>query len=54
MTRADEYRRLAAECFRLAQRVSEPGDRDLLVQMAVHWRELAVKAEKRGEREGDE
>ena len=54
MARVEEYRRLAAECLRLARRVSEPGDKDLLVQMAVHWRELAAKAQKRDEAKADE
>jgi hypothetical protein len=46
MARADEYRRHAAECLRVAQRVSDPNDKALLIQMAQRWRELAEKIEK--------
>ena len=52
MARADEYRRHAAECLRVAQRVSDPNDKALLIQMAERWRELAEKVEKNDETEG--
>jgi hypothetical protein len=53
MARADEYRRHAAECLRVAQRVSDPNDKALLVQMAERWRELAEKVEKNIEKNGE-
>jgi hypothetical protein len=52
MARADEYRRHAAECLRVAQRVSDLNDKALLIQMAERWRELAEKIAKNGETEG--
>ena len=51
MARADEYRRHAAECLRVAQRVTNPNDKALLIQMAENWRELAEKFETNGEDE---
>ena len=52
MARADEYRRHAAECLRVAQRVTDPNDKALLIQMAEKWRELAEKVEENGRTEG--
>ena len=52
MARADEYRRHAAECLRVAQRVSDPNDKALLIQMAERWRELAEKVAKNDETKG--
>jgi hypothetical protein len=52
MARADEYRRHAAECLRVAQRVSDPNDKALLIQMAERWRELAEKIAENGAAEG--
>jgi hypothetical protein len=43
MARAQDYRRLATECLRLAQQVSNPSDRAMLLQMAERWRELSDK-----------
>jgi hypothetical protein len=43
MSRADDYRRYAAECLALAQRAKAPGDRARLVEMAHAWNEMAVK-----------
>jgi hypothetical protein len=46
MTRGDEYRRLAAECLRVAQASNNPNDKALLLEMAQKWRELAKKIER--------
>jgi hypothetical protein len=41
MARAQDYRRLATECLRLAQQISNPTDRAMLLHMAERWRELS-------------
>lgn len=46
MVRAERYRRYAAECVRLARKADTPAEKDLLLQMAEHWRRLAQRAEK--------
>ena len=46
MLRADEYRRYAAECLRIAQQAFDPAEKARLVDMAEKWRELAEKAER--------
>jgi hypothetical protein len=51
MGRADDYRRNAAECLSLAQRVQDPNDRARLVDMANAFNLLAAKAEGRSESE---
>jgi hypothetical protein len=43
MTRADDYRRYAAECLALAQRAENPSDRARLLEMANAFNELAAK-----------
>ena len=43
MAKAEECRRHAAECLRLAQDAKTPDDRARLLQMAQAWRELADK-----------
>src|SRR5262245_44013335 len=48
MSPAETYRRYAAECLALAQKVSTPEDRAHLLQMAQHWRQLAEKADAQG------
>ena len=40
----DEYRRHAAECVRLAQKVQNPRDKALLLVMADSWIRLAEEA----------
>lgn len=45
MASADDYRRYAAECVALAQRMSDPADKAHMLQMAQAWRELAEKHE---------
>ena len=47
MARADEYRRYAAECVRVAQTTSTPTDKQLMLEMAQKWRELAEKVERK-------
>jgi hypothetical protein len=45
MPSADDFRRYAAECVSLAQRMSDPADRAHMLQMAQAWRDLADKLE---------
>ena len=40
-----DYRRYAAECVRLAQRVDDPDDKARMLDMAETFRELADKYE---------
>jgi hypothetical protein len=47
MASADEYRRHAGECVRLAQASKNPGDKALLLRMAESWLRLAEEAENR-------
>jgi hypothetical protein len=44
---ADEYRRHASECVRLAQSAHTSGDKALLLRMAESWLRLAEQVEKR-------
>jgi hypothetical protein len=53
MARADEYRRYAAECVRVAQTTSNPNDKQMMLDMAQKWRELAEKAERQNEARKD-
>jgi hypothetical protein len=46
MTKADEYRQLAAECVQIAQTLINHKDRLNLLTMAERWRELAERAER--------
>ena len=52
MSRADEYRKYAADCIRVAQRSNNSDDEAMLVHMAQKWRELADKVERQGD-QGD-
>ncbi len=45
MTRAEEYRRYAAECVRVAQQTNHLENKALLLRMADKWRELASRTE---------
>ena len=45
MTRAEEYRRYAAECLRVAQQIQNANDKTMLLDMAQKWQALAAKAE---------
>jgi hypothetical protein len=49
MARADEYRRYAAECVRVAQSTSNPNDKQMMLEMAQKWRELAEKVARQNE-----
>jgi hypothetical protein len=44
--RAAEYRRLAAECLEVAERMSLRADRSRMMEMAQRWLDLAKKAER--------
>ena len=46
---ADQYKRRAAECIRMAERADNAEDKDLLMQMAQTWMRLAEKAEDRSD-----
>jgi hypothetical protein len=48
MAKAEEYRRYAAECLRLAQEFRGQSEAALLLEMAERWRGMAVEAERRG------
>jgi hypothetical protein len=47
MASADDYRRHASECVRLAQASKNPGDKALLLRMAETWLRLAEEADNR-------
>jgi hypothetical protein len=49
MRAADRYRYYAAECIRLARETDNPAEKDLLLQMAEHWRRMAERDEKANE-----
>jgi hypothetical protein len=44
MSRVDEYRRWAAECFLLASRAERKETRNAWMQLAEKWKGLAKKA----------
>jgi hypothetical protein len=48
MGRMKRYRRSATECLALADLVSNPGDRAMLVAMAARWHDLAERTGKHG------
>jgi len=43
--RAAEYRKLAAQCLEVAERMSLRADRERMMDMATRWLEMARKAE---------
>ena len=45
MSAAETYRQHAGDCVRLAQSISSPEDRALLMEMAAMWLRLAERAE---------
>jgi hypothetical protein len=53
-TRADEYRRKAAQCLELAQRVEEASSKAVLLEMAQSWLELADRVHREESRPADE
>jgi hypothetical protein len=48
--RAEDYRRYAAECLRIAQTISSPSEKSVLLQMAETWQRLASQIELRNTR----
>ena len=44
MARGKRYRRSASECLALADIVSNPSDRAMLVAMTARWHDLAERA----------
>lgn len=44
MRKADEYQQRAAQCLRLAQSMSEPTNKALLLEMARTWAKLSEQA----------
>jgi hypothetical protein len=47
--RAAEYRKQAAACIEVADRMSLRDDRTRMLETAQHWLELAQRAEAEGE-----
>jgi len=45
MSRVENYRHYGATCVQLAQAVTAPEDKALLLEMAVLWLRLAQRAE---------
>lgn len=45
VSKASEYRRLAAECLQIANNMSLNAERARLMEMAQKWLDLAQKAE---------
>ena len=45
MNLADQYKRRAAECVRMAERTDNAEDKAMLLQMAQTWMRLAEKVE---------
>lgn len=54
MTSAKDYRRYAAECMALADRMTNPTDKARLVTMAQDFIELAEKRRRQGDATGDD
>lgn len=51
MNDSSEYRRRAGECLLFTQYVTSERSRQLLVQMALGWRDLADRAEQQQKRD---
>ena len=47
MSDSNEYRRRAGECLLFTQYVTSERSKQLLVQMALGWRDLAERAEQK-------
>jgi hypothetical protein len=52
--RADEYRRMAKECFEIAARMSVKEDRTRVLDMARRWLNLAIQVRGQEEERGPE
>jgi len=44
--RAEQYRRYAAECVRLASLTDDALEKRVLLQMAEQWQQIAARADK--------
>ena len=44
-SRAEQYRRYAAECVRLASLADDALEKGVLLQMAEQWQQLAARAD---------
>jgi hypothetical protein len=53
MNDSDEYRRRAGECLLFTQYVTSERSKQLLVQMALGWRDLAERAEQQKRESGE-
>ena len=53
MPSADDYRRHATECVRLAQNAQNPADKALLLKMTETWLRLVEQAEGRESKKPD-
>jgi hypothetical protein len=53
MSDSDEYRRRAGECLLFTQYVTSERSKQLLVRMALGWRDLAERAEQQKRQSGD-
>lgn len=47
MHEANTYRQFAADCIRLAEKMSSPKDKESLLKIAEAWEERAQEAERR-------
>jgi hypothetical protein len=47
MSGADRYRHYAGECVRIAEHISDPAEKSLMLRMAETWLRLAERAESR-------
>jgi hypothetical protein len=53
MPAAEDYRRNAAECVRIANRTKDPDAKALLLRMAEGWLDMARHVEERESRKQD-
>jgi hypothetical protein len=53
MGNADNYRRYAAECIRLAHQLQDPAETALLLRMARIWQRLAERAVNKADDDGE-
>jgi len=49
MGAAERYRHYGGECIRLPRNADSPAEKDLLLQMAEHWRRMAERDEETNE-----
>lgn len=53
MSDSDEYRRRAGECLLFTQYVTSERSKQLLVRMALGWRDMADRADQQRRESGD-